>query len=143
MGNFFAFPSFQRRFGQFVGETKQTPSGYQLTPAWQAGISQSAGIGKSNHDSGSLLTSQGTFFGVLLNGWLVAKFGSKKVLISALIVMCAFLFIPFFAPNKPILVVGQVLNGFPWGVFATCAPAYASEVLPTALRTYMTSYTVS
>lgn len=87
-------------------------------------VGQSAGIG--------------TFFGTLLNGYLVAKFGCKKVLIGALIAMSCFLFIPFFAPNLPILVVGQVLNGFPWGIFATTAPAYASECLPTALRTYMT-----
>jgi hypothetical protein len=28
----------------------------------------------------------------------------------------------------------------PWGVFATMAPAYASEVCPTALRGYLTVY---
>ena len=55
--------------------------------------------------------------------------------------MSCVLFIPFFAPSLPVLLVGQILNGFPWGVFATTAPCYASEVLPTALRTYMTSYT--
>ena len=53
----------------------------------------------------------GTFFGVLLNGYLVAKFGSKRVLIVALFCTSAFQFIPFFAPTKAVLVVGQVLNG--------------------------------
>lgn len=97
LGNFFAFPSFQIKFGDFVGVSDQTPTGYQLTAAWMAGISQSAGIG--------------TFFGTLLNGYLVAKFGTKKVLIGALIFTSLFQFIPFFAPSKPVLVVGQILNG--------------------------------
>jgi MFS transporter, SP family, general alpha glucoside:H+ symporter len=29
----------------------------------------------------------------------------------------------------------------PWGIFATIGPAYASEILPLALRGYLTSYT--
>ncbi|KAK5113392.1 hypothetical protein LTR62_003492 [Meristemomyces frigidus] len=40
-----------------------------------------------------------------------------------------------------VLVEGEVLNGLPWGILATTAPAYALEVLPTCLRTYMTSFT--
>lgn len=47
----------------------------------------------------------------------------------------------FFAPNIIVLAVGQFLCGFPWGVFASSAPAYASEVLPLTLRVYLTSYT--
>lgn len=73
--------------------------------------------------------------------------------------MSCFLFIVFFAPNKPVLLVGEIMLGFEWGIvsdnhsyqnnstkltiikFATTAPAYASEVLPTQLRVYFTSYT--
>ena len=57
--------------------------------------------------------------------------------------MClsGFLFIVFFAPNKGVLLAGELLCGFPWGIFATTAPAYASEVLPLQLRVYFTSYT--
>lgn len=71
--------------------------------------------------------------------------------------MTCFLFIVFFAPNKPVLLVGEILLGFEWGIvskivghkrftlmktqFATTAPAYASEVLPLQLRVYFTSYT--
>jgi MFS transporter, SP family, general alpha glucoside:H+ symporter len=43
MGNFFAYPSFQRKYGHFVHVTKQTPSGYSLTAAWQSGLQQGAG----------------------------------------------------------------------------------------------------
>ena len=31
IGNFFAYPTFQRKYGNFVGVTKTNPSGYQLT----------------------------------------------------------------------------------------------------------------
>lgn len=55
--------------------------------------------------------------------------------------MCAFIFITFFAPNPVVLLVGQILAGFPWGIFATAAPAYASECLPLSLRVYLTSFT--
>jgi MFS transporter, SP family, general alpha glucoside:H+ symporter len=35
----------------------------------------------------------------------------------------------------------QQVQSLPWRILATPAPAYASEVLPTSLRTYLTSYT--
>lgn len=78
--------------------------------------------------------------GIFLNGWLAAKYGYRKVIIIALFFLNAFIFITFFAPNKPVLVVGQILCGFSWGVFATIGPAYASEIVPLQLRGYLTSY---
>lgn len=51
-----------------------------------------------------------------------------------------FIFILFFAPSAPVLLVGQILCGFTWGVFATTGPAYASEVCPLALRGVLTCY---
>ena len=77
----------------------------------------------------------------MANGFLVAKFGQKRILIGSLFVLSAFVFLPFFAPNIAVMAVGQLLCGLPWGVFATSAPAYASEVLPLSLRVYLTSYT--
>lgn len=79
--------------------------------------------------------------GTLLNGYLVAIFGQKRVLVCSLILLACLIFITFFAPSIQVLIVGQVLCGLPWGVFATTAPAYASEVLPMALRVYFTSWT--
>lgn len=73
--------------------------------------------------------------------YLVDIFGQKKVLLGSLIVLAAFITMTFAASNIVILLVGEILCGIPWGVFATTAPAYASEVLPLALRVYMTSYT--
>ncbi|KAH7367723.1 general alpha-glucoside permease [Plectosphaerella cucumerina] len=125
--NFFAYPSFLIRYGEFVGVSPEVPTGYQLTPAWQAGLSQGAGVG--------------SIFGCLLSGYLVSKYGSRRVQMGALIALTLFIFPVFFAPNLAVLVVGEILCGIPWGILATTAPAYSSEVLPMALRTYMTSFT--
>lgn len=127
VGNFLAFPSFQRQFGVHVGVTQQNPSGYQLKPAWAAAVSQASGIG--------------FFFGVFLNGHLTPQFGGRKVILCGLATMSALLAISFFARSLQVLLVGQILCGLTWGMFATVAPAYASEVLPTTLRPYLTSYT--
>ena len=83
----------------------------------------------------------GAFFGALLNGLLVDRFGQKRVLLGALLTLSAFLFIVFFAQSAAVLCVGEILCGLPWGIFATTSPAYASEVLPLRLRVYLTSWT--
>ncbi|KAL2075054.1 hypothetical protein VTL71DRAFT_8834 [Oculimacula yallundae] len=122
IGNFYAYPEFAKKYGTFFPGV-----GYQLTAPWQAGLGNASGIG--------------AFFGALLNGYLVTKFGVKRVIVGSLIFLSATLFIVFFAPNIQVLLVGQLICGLPWGVFATIAPAYASEVLPLSLRVYLTSYT--
>lgn len=118
----FGQPAFQRTFGQYDAATGT----YSLSAAWQAGLSNGTGIG--------------TIIGAFLNGYLTHKFGYRKVMMMSLAAMVAFIFIPFFSPNLPVLLVGQILCGIPWGVFATMAPAYASEICPTALRAYLTVY---
>lgn len=50
------------------------------------------------------------------------------------------IFITFFAPSLPVLAVGEALCGIPWGVFQTLSTTYASEVVPTVLRPYVTAY---
>lgn len=123
LGNFFAFPQFAKRYGKYISPE----SGYQLTPAWQAGLNNGNGVG--------------AFFGAFLNGYLATRFGHKRVLLSALVALSCFIFITFFAQSVVMLLIGQLLCGLTWGIFATTAPAYASEVLPLNLRVYMTSWT--
>lgn len=123
LGNFYAYPEFAKKFGNYI----PSDDSYQLTAAWQAGLSNASGVG--------------AFFGAIMNGALVDRFGQKPVLLASLVSLSGFLFIVFFATNKPMLLVGEILCGLPWGVFATTAPAYASEVLPMALRSYLTSWT--
>lgn len=123
IGNFYAYPQFTAKYGQFVDDNGRS----QLSAPWQAGLS-----------NGSLV---GCFFGGLANGWLVAKFGQKRVILASLVILSAFIFITFFAQNVVMLLLGQFFCGLPWGVFVTSAPAYASEVLPMSLRVYFTSWT--
>ncbi len=109
------------------GHLNQKTGTYQLTAPWQTALGNASGIG--------------AFFGALLNGYLVDILGQKRLLLGSLVLLSAFIFITVFAQTTGALVAGQILCGLPWGVFATTAPAYASEILPLPLRVYMTSYT--
>lgn len=100
---------------------------HQLSAPWQAGLGNSSFIG--------------AFFGGLINGFLVDRFGQKHIILASLALLSGFIFITFFAQNIAMLLVGQLLCGLPWGVFVTSAPAYASECLPLSLRVYLTSWT--
>lgn len=123
IGNFYAFPEFAQRYGQFIDDNGR----HQLSAPWQAALS-----------NGSIV---GCFFGGLINGYLVDKFGQKRIVIASLIALSGFIFITFFAQSIVMLLVGQLLCGLPWGVFVTSAPAYASECLPMSLRVYLASWT--
>jgi SP family general alpha glucoside:H+ symporter-like MFS transporter len=122
IGSFYASPAFRRYYGEFLERTGT----YEITAAWQAGLSNAVSVG--------------TILGAFANGHFTQKFGYRKVLLTSLAAICAFIFISFFSPNLPVLLMGQFLCGIPWGVFATMAPAYASEVCPMALRGYLSVY---
>jgi SP family general alpha glucoside:H+ symporter-like MFS transporter len=76
----------------------------------------------------------------MINGYLCSRFGYRWVMIGALVVLNGLIFIVVFAPSLAVLVVGQILCGLPWGVFAIVGPTYASEVCPTNLRAYLATY---
>lgn len=85
-------------------------------------------------------TNIGLIIGVFANGFLVPIFGYKRIMIFCYVSMTCFIFITFFAPNVEVLFVGELLCGAPWGIFSALAPAYASEVCPTALRVYLITF---
>jgi SP family general alpha glucoside:H+ symporter-like MFS transporter len=93
----FAQPAFAERYGSFSPE-----SGWQITASWQSAL--------------GIAPMLGAILGAFLNGYLALKFGYRKVL-----------FLLFFATSLGMLLAGLILCGIPWGVFATMAPAYASE----------------
>lgn len=82
----------------------------------------------------------GSIIGLYLNGWISAKIGYRKTMLGALVLMVAFIFLPFFAQNVETILAGAILQGIPWGVFQTLTVTYASEVMPTNLRAYLTTY---
>ncbi|KIY01457.1 uncharacterized protein Z520_03009 [Fonsecaea multimorphosa CBS 102226] len=116
-----SYPSFVERFGTYYPELDA-----KVIPAdWQSALSV-AGFA-------------GSVFGLLMNGYLTERFGYRKVMLFFLVALTGTIFLPFFAPNLPALAAGMVLCGIPWGIFAMQGPAYASEVVPLALRGVMTS----
>ncbi|KAK3686781.1 hypothetical protein LTR37_019460 [Vermiconidia calcicola] len=114
IGSYLGFPSFNNTFGNQVVEGE--PS---ITAPWQSAITNGAYIGE--------------ILGLQLTGYLVGWYGNKKVMGGATMLMIGFIFISFFGKTLPLQLVGQILCGIPWGV-------YASEVLPLNLRGYLTSY---
>ncbi|KAK7967966.1 Major facilitator superfamily domain- general substrate transporter [Apiospora aurea] len=122
MGNFFAYPEFRQKFGDYYEDVGE----WQVNGPWQVGLSMGSTVG--------------AIFGGLINGYFASKYGYRMVMIVAMGILNCFLFIVFFAPNRSVLLVGQILCGLCWGVFATLAPSYASEVCPTNLRGYLTTY---
>jgi MFS transporter, SP family, general alpha glucoside:H+ symporter len=61
----------------------------------------------------------GNVFGITLNASLTERFGHKKILICALVVLSGLITIQFRATSIQQLFVGQILCGVPWGMFTT------------------------
>ncbi|KAI0867197.1 MFS maltose permease MalP [Hypoxylon argillaceum] len=121
IGSFYAFPAFQKKYGH------ELPDGtYGLTAPWQAGLSGAMNAGQ--------------VLGLLLNGVISEPFGFKKTMLAALFANVALVPLLFFAPNKETLLAGELLLGLPLGIFQTLTTAYASEVCPVVLRSYLTTY---
>lgn len=120
LGALYGFPAFQKQFGQ------PYEGGYEIPAAWQTGLSMGTNIG--------------VVVGVFLNGLFTERLGHKRMMLVSLAAITMCIFVPFFSTTAPVLFVGEVLCGIPWGVFSTLAPAYASEVCPVVLRGYLTTY---
>jgi MFS transporter, SP family, general alpha glucoside:H+ symporter len=86
----YAYPSFQRKYGVPLPE-----GGYSIPAAWQVGL--------------TLSTTVGMIPGVFANGWLVDRFGYRKVMMCAHISLIGLIFITFFAPSPEVLLVGCLL----------------------------------
>lgn len=123
IGSFFAYPSFQKKYGKPVHGDENN---YQITGPWQVGLNVSSTVG-------IIIT-------LIFNGYLVERFGHRMVILFSLLLMAAFNFITFFAHNLPTLLVGQILCGIPWGIFATMGPTYSSEIAPMAIRGQLLAY---
>lgn len=100
--------------------------GYEIPAPWQTGLSMGSKVG--------------IIIGIFMNGYLAEKFGMKRLMLICYPLICAFTFILVFAKSLPVLLIGEILCGLPWGIFNTTAPAYASEVCPLVLRGYLTTF---
>ncbi|TLD19585.1 hypothetical protein PspLS_09582 [Pyricularia sp. CBS 133598] len=115
-------PVFNQKYGEFNPATGK----WVISAAWQSGLSNGARAGE--------------ILGLILAGWASDRWGYRVTTMLGLVLMIAFIFVLFFAPNVEVLVLGEVLCGIPWGAFQSVTPAYASEVAPVALRPYLTTF---
>jgi SP family general alpha glucoside:H+ symporter-like MFS transporter len=122
LANFFALPQFNHKYGTYDATTGD----YQISAAWRSGLTNGAGVGE--------------ILGLFATGIIQDRIGYRKTIMGALFLVICFIFITFFAVNLPMLLVGEILCGIPWGVFQTITTAYASEVCPIQLRAYLTTY---
>ncbi|KAH6867709.1 general substrate transporter [Thelonectria olida] len=121
INNFFAHPAYLNRFGWPDANGKQ-----HISTQWQGAIGAGNNIG--------------SVFGLLLNGYLQSRYGSRRVYMFAMVLMAACIFILFFAVNVQMLLAGNIICGIPWGIFQTLTTAYAAEICPAALRGYLTAW---
>ncbi|WYZ39048.1 hypothetical protein EsH8_III_000962 [Colletotrichum jinshuiense] len=120
LGNLYATPQFQRDFGyEYQGS-------YIISAAWQTGLSMGNPVGQ--------------VVGALFAAYPMDWFGRKLTFTVCVVLTAAIVFIQFFARSLPVLLVGELLGGLVLGMYVVIAPAYASEVCPTALRGHLTSY---
>ena len=118
---FFSLPEFRQRFG-----TRLENGTYQISARWMAGL-QNGGI-------------VGEIIGLIASGLVYERYGYKKTMLSALIMIIICIFALFFAQDLPTLLAGEILCGLSWGVIQTQTTTYAAEVTPVCLRAYLTSY---
>ncbi|KAJ9104043.1 hypothetical protein QFC19_004177 [Naganishia cerealis] len=116
-----AFPQFNKRFG-VLG-----PDGtYQVPARWQSGLSNAANCGE--------------ILGLALNGLITERLGYKKVVLGSLLLLACLVAVSVTATRVEQLLVYYLIAGIPWGIFQTLTITYASEVMPVALRQYLTTY---
>ncbi|KAK4223893.1 general substrate transporter [Podospora fimiseda] len=123
LSNLYASPAFNKKYGNLISSD---PEKYAVSAAWQSALSNGARAGE--------------ILGLILAGWTSDAYGYKVTTLGSLGLMIMFIFVLVFAPDVKVLVVGEVLCGIPWGAFQSVSAAYASEVSPTALRPYLTTF---
>ncbi|KAJ4418520.1 hypothetical protein N0V82_005500 [Gnomoniopsis sp. IMI 355080] len=121
IGSFYALPAFQKTFGFDIGNGT-----YQVSAPWQSAL--------------TLVQNVGLIIGIFANGFLVDRWGNLLLVQIALIFITGFIAILFCAKSAVMLLIGELLLGFPLGTINTIAPGYCIEVVPLALRHYGPTY---
>lgn len=116
-GNFIAVPMFERQYGI---PNPADPSEFIIESKWQSALQVGGPLG--------------ALIGVVLAGPLTSAIGYRWATISGLMLLNAFIFIFYFAKSLSIMLLAQLLEGIPWGIFIANAPAYCSEIVPIQLR---------
>jgi SP family general alpha glucoside:H+ symporter-like MFS transporter len=121
VGNFVALPAFRQAYGIQLSDTE-----YVIPTRWQTALTQAGQIG--------------ALLGIFIAGPITNRVGYRGATMIGLMIMNGTIFISFFANSLPVFLVGQLLEGIPWGFFIANAPAYASEIAPLPLRGACTAF---
>lgn len=116
MGNFLALPAFANDYGPYHAASDE----HIITTPWQSAL--------------QAIGPLGALIGVFLAGPITSKIGYRWATIGGLMALNAFIFVFYFAKSLPIMLLSQILEGIPWGIFIANAPAYCSEIVPIQLR---------
>lgn len=95
IASFYAFPQFNEKYG-----VKGSDGTYTIPASWKSGLSNGALCGE--------------ILGLFFNGIISEKYGYRKTMVGALVLMIAFIFIQFFSQNIQTLLAGEILCGIPW-----------------------------
>ncbi|KAM0325157.1 hypothetical protein ACHAQA_007696 [Verticillium albo-atrum] len=120
MGSFIALGAFKTDFGVMVGFNPDGSERWEIESAWMSALQASGPIG--------------ALIGVTIAGPLTSRIGYRWATITGLMFLNAFIFVFFFANSLPIMLLSQLLEGIPWGIFIANSPAYCSEIVPMRLR---------
>ncbi|GME83435.1 unnamed protein product [Ambrosiozyma monospora] len=118
----FAFPRFAEKFGTYYPDKGE----WQIPTKWQTSLNLSINVGE--------------IIGLFIAGIVADRIGYRTTLITCNLLCIGLIFIVFFSETLPVLLVGQILLGMPWGAFQTLSVSYASEVCPLTLRIYLTTF---
>ncbi|KAL3453044.1 general substrate transporter [Aspergillus insuetus] len=118
--DFVALEQFSKTYGVQTG-----PDSWAIPTRWQSALFQAGQCG--------------AFVGVYLAGPITNRFGYRWTTLLGLVLMNVTIFVSFFANSLTLLVIGQALEGVPWGFFIANSPAYASEIVPLPLRAACTA----
>jgi SP family general alpha glucoside:H+ symporter-like MFS transporter len=116
MGSFIALPAFANEYGVFVPHKNKMV----IEAKWQSALQCGGPIG--------------AIVGCWLAGPLTSRIGYRWATITGLMLLNVFIFVFYFANSLPIMLLSQLLEGIPWGIFIANAPAYCSEITPIQLR---------
>ncbi|KAJ9633627.1 hypothetical protein H2204_006833 [Knufia peltigerae] len=116
MGNFIATKKFAENYGKFNVEKDK----WYITAPWQSAFQCGGPVG--------------AFIGVFLAGPITSWIGYRWATIGGLMFLNGFIFVFYFGNSLGVLLLSQLLEGIPWGIFIANAPAYCSEIVPLRLR---------
>ncbi|KAH6952934.1 general substrate transporter [Fusarium avenaceum] len=116
IGNFIALPAFAQRYGIYSDKDEK----WVIETKWQSAL--------------QVIGPVGAIIGVVIAGPITSRIGYRWATILGLMLLNAFIFIFYFANSLPVILISQLFEGIPWGMFVANSPAYCSEIVPLQLR---------